>query len=149
MAECGATKSHRPTEQNMARSAVEIAEQLFKNIEAKQVDAVAALYHDDIEVWHNFSNAIQSKADNLKVLKGLTLAATQIRYEVLERHLFGNRVVQRHNLHCRLADNADIVIPACIFITVENEKITRIDEYLDTAQTARLRSPTARAAPAR
>jgi uncharacterized protein len=133
---------------SMTRSAVEIAEQLFKNIEAKNVDGVAALYRDDIQVWHNFSNGVQSKAENLKVLKGLTLAAAQIRYEVVERHQFGNRVVQRHNLHCRTASGADIVIPACIFITVRDDKITRIDEYLDTAQTAGLRTGTGRSAAA-
>jgi ketosteroid isomerase-like protein len=124
----------------MARSAVQVAEQLFKCIEAKQVDGVAALYHDDVQVWHNFDDAIQSKAENLKVLTGLTQIVAQLHYEVLERHVIGNRLVQRHNLHCRMKGNEEIVIPACIFITVANEKITRIDEYLDTAQAARLRA---------
>jgi hypothetical protein len=124
----------------MARSPVQVAEQLFKCIEAKQVDGVAALYHDDVEVWHNFDNAIQSKADNLKVLTGLTQTVAQLRYEVLERHTIGNRVVQRHNLYCRMAGDEEIVIPACIFLTIDGEKIKRIDEYLDTAQAARLRA---------
>ena len=124
----------------MARSAVQVAEQLFKCIEAKQVDGVAALYHDDVEVWHNFDNAIQQKAENLKVLAGLTQTVPQLHYEVLERHVIGNRVVQRHNLHCRMAGGDDVVIPACIFITVVDEKVKRIDEYLDTAQASRLRS---------
>ena len=124
----------------MARSAVQVAEQLFKCIESKQVDGVAALYHDDVEVWHNFDNAIQTKAENLKVLTGLTQTVAQLRYEILERHTIGNRVVQRHNLYCRLAGNEEIVIPACIFLTVEGEKIKRIDEYLDTAQASKLRS---------
>lgn len=123
----------------MART-VQIAEQLFKCIEAKQVDGVAALYDDRIEVWHNFSDAIQSKAENLKVLTGLTRTVAQLHYEVLERHVIGNRVVQRHNLHCRMEAGNEIVIPACIFITVTNDKITRIDEYLDTAQAAKLRA---------
>ena len=124
----------------MARSAVQVAEQLFKCIENKQVDGVAALYHDDVEVWHNFDNAIQTKAENLKVLAGLTQTVAQLRYEILERHTIGNRIVQRHNLYCRLAGNEEIVIPACIFLTVEDEKIKRIDEYLDTAQASKLRS---------
>lgn len=124
----------------MARSAVQVAERLFKCIEAKQVDGVAALYHDDVEVWHNFDDAIQSKPENLKVLAGLTQTVANLRYEVLERHEFGNRVVQRHNLHCRTAGGDDIVIPACIFITVAGDKIQRIDEYLDTAQAGRLRN---------
>jgi len=128
----------------MARSALQIAEQLFKCIEAKQVDGVAALYHDDVEVWHNFDNAVQSKTDNLKVLTGLTQTIPQLHYEVLERHVIGNRVIQRHNLHCRIAGDNEVVIPASIFITVVDEKIKRIDEYLDTAQASKLRPATRR-----
>src|SRR5262245_35914342 len=124
----------------MTRSAVQIAEQLFKSIENKRVDDVAALYHDDVEVWHNFDNAIQTKAENLKVLTGLTQTVAQLRYEVLERHAIGNRVIQRHNLYCRMAGNDEVVIPASIFLTIVDEKIKRIDEYLDTAQASKLRS---------
>jgi hypothetical protein len=38
-----------------------------------------------------------------------------------------------------MAGNDEVVIPACIFLTVEGEKIKRIDEYLDTAQAGKLR----------
>jgi ketosteroid isomerase-like protein len=43
-------------------------------------------------------------------------------------------VIQRHLLRCRVASGEEVVIPACIFVTVQRGKITRIDEYLDTAQ---------------
>jgi ketosteroid isomerase-like protein len=118
----------------MSNSAVDVAQQLFTQIEAKHVDGVAALYADDILVWHNFTNATQTKAENLKVLDGLTKNVAQIRYDVTERVLLGERVMQRHLLRCRVANGEEIVIPACIFVTVRDEKICRIEEYLDTAQ---------------
>jgi ketosteroid isomerase-like protein len=117
----------------------EIAAELFTNIETGRVDAVAALYHDDVEVWHNFDNAIQTKAENLRVLRGLTEALPKLRYEILERHTVGERFIQRHNLICTTAAGHDVVIPACIFITIRDGTIRRIDEYLDTAQTKPLR----------
>ncbi len=128
----------------MGTSAVEVAARLFENIEAKRVDAVAALYADDIAVWHNFSNAEQSKADNLKTLDGLARSVESLRYEVLERVLLGDRVMQRHNLRCRTSSGSEVVIPACIFITVQDGLIRRIDEYLDTGQANRLREATGR-----
>ncbi len=118
----------------MTKTAIEVAQQLFENIESKRVDGVSALYANDILVWHNFSNTTQTKAENLKVLEGLTKNVEQIRYDVTERVLLGERVMQRHLLRCRISTGEEFVIPACIFVTAEGGKITRIDEYLDTTQ---------------
>ena len=107
---------------------------MFEQIEAKRVEGVAASYADDVLVWHNFSNTTQTKPENLKVLDGLTKNVAQIRYDVTERVLLGDRVMQRHLLRCRVDGGEEVVIPACIFVTVRDGKITRIDEYLDTAQ---------------
>jgi len=122
----------------MAKTAIEVAQQLFENIEAKSVAGVSAIYADDILVWHNFSNTTQTKAENLKTLEGLTKNVAQIRYEVTERVLLGDRVMQRHLLRCRIGTGEEFVIPACIFVTARDGKITRIDEYLDTAQSSAL-----------
>ena len=118
----------------MGKTAIEVAQQLFENIEAKRVEGVSALYADDILVWHNFSNKTQTKTENLQTLDGLTRNVAQIRYDVTERVLLGDRVMQRHLLRCRISTGEEFVIPACIFVTVRDGKITRIDEYLDTAQ---------------
>ena len=118
----------------MGKTAIEVAQQLFENIEAKRVEGVSALYADDILVWHNFSNTTQTKTENLQTLDGLTRNVAQIRYDVTERVLLGDRVMQRHLLRCRISTGEEFVIPACIFVTVRDGKITRIDEYLDTAQ---------------
>lgn len=48
-----------------------LADRLFAAIEAGDVEAVAALYADDVEVWHNTSGQAQSKDENLKLLGGL------------------------------------------------------------------------------
>lgn len=128
----------------MARTAMETVDYLFKCLEAKQVAEVAALYRDDIEVWHNFSNAAMSKTDNLRILGDMAKSVAQIRYEVVERHDLGAKIVQRHTLRCKIASGAEFAIPACIFITVQDGKIRRIEEYLDSAQANLLRDATGR-----
>ena len=118
---------------------------LFAAIEGKRPQAVAELYADDVEVWHNFSNACQSKSENLAVLTGLCENVPTIRYDVIERLLLEDgRVLQRHTLRAGTGSGEEVLIPACIFLTIEAGRILRIDEYLDTAQANRLRALTGR-----
>lgn len=129
----------------MQESALDTAARLFAGIEAGRSAEVSAIYADGIEVWHNFSNRIQTKAENLRTLEGLIASAGAIRYEVIERlALDDRRVMQRHNLRVRTAQGEEFVIPACIFITVDDGRIVRIDEYLDTGQANALRRASGR-----
>jgi len=41
---------------------------------------------------------------------------------------------RRRFAECRVANGEEVAIPACIFVSVRDGRITRIDEYLDTAQ---------------
>lgn len=128
----------------MSRNAIDTAAALFTAIESKDVDAVRALYADDIQVWHNFSNATQDKAANLETLAGLCRNVPEIHYDVTERlALADGRVLQRHVLRCRTG-HREVLIPACIFITVDDGYIVAIHEYLDTAQANELRAATGR-----
>lgn len=128
----------------MSASALDVVARFFEHLEAKRVDEVAALYAEDVGVWHNFSNATQSKAENLEVLKGLTASVDALRYEIVERlALDDGRVLQRHRLCCR-ADDEEVVIPACMMITVRDGRIALIEEYLDSGQANALRAASGR-----
>lgn len=129
----------------MTRNPVDTAAALFAAIESGQPASVAALYADDVAVWHNFSNRTQDKTENLRTLEGLIGSAAAIRYEVIERRLLDpDRVLQRHNLVVTTRNGATFVIPACIFVTVQDGRIVRIDEYLDTGQANALRQASGR-----
>ena len=118
---------------------------LFAAIESKNPKAVADLYAEDIEVWHNFSNACQSKQENLVVLTGLCENVPEVHYDVIERQeLPDGRIMQRHTLRASTGSGEEVLIPACIFVGVRDGRIVRIDEYLDTAQANRLRTLTGR-----
>ncbi len=131
----------------MEKTLLEVAGSLFDCIEAGDAAGVDALYSEDVEVWHNFSNVAQTKAENLATLTGLIASVDEIRYEVTERlALDSERVVQRHDLCCTTRDGAAFTIPACIFITVRDGRIVRIDEYLDSAQANALRTASGREA---
>lgn len=144
-------KNNKESKKNGKKSATKrpgrlaTAAALFAAIESKNPDAVAALYADDVQVWHNFSNACQDKPTNLAVLTGLCQNVPEIHYDVVERLLLDDgRVMQRHVLRARVDSGDEILIPACMFITAARGKITRIEEYLDTGQANRLRQATGR-----
>ncbi|MCB1646538.1 MAG: nuclear transport factor 2 family protein [Pseudomonadales bacterium] len=115
-----------------------LIDKFFTAIENKDTDTVADIYGADAKIWHNFTNRIQSKAENLKTLQGLCDQVPELHYDIIERHqLSASRVVQRHILRAVSAAE-EVCIPACIFIEVADNKIIQIEEYLDTGQTKKL-----------
>ena len=48
--------------------ALDVADRFFSAIEAGDIETVRALYHPDVEVWHNTDRAVQGRDANLVVL---------------------------------------------------------------------------------
>jgi ketosteroid isomerase-like protein len=113
--------------------AAEVADKFFRAIETSDLDALQQIYHDELEVWHNFTGIKQSKADNIASLAMMSVLRS-IKYEVQERITSGNRVAQRHRLCIETMAGMSFDLPVAIFITVRDGKIARIDEYFDSAQ---------------
>ncbi|MGE0044512.1 MAG: nuclear transport factor 2 family protein [Hyphomonadaceae bacterium] len=110
-----------------------VIESFFAAIQAGDADAVAALYHDDLAVWHSNDGKTQNKTENLRTLKAMMRVAVP-RYEIAERFALGDRVAQRHTLHLAAREGAkSAACDAAIFFTVRDGKIARIDEYIDSA----------------
>ncbi|MDX2166422.1 MAG: nuclear transport factor 2 family protein [Deltaproteobacteria bacterium] len=109
-----------------------IAERLFAAITAGDVAAVRALYAPDAQIWHNTDGAVQSAEENLAVLQWVTTHIAQLRYEDVRRAATADGFVQQHVLRGTVGAVA-IAIPACIVTTIQGGRITRLDEYLDSA----------------
>ncbi|MEY2420575.1 MAG: hypothetical protein QOI95_642 [Acidimicrobiaceae bacterium] len=112
----------------------ELASRMVTAIEGGDVDAVAALYADDAVIWHNFDRIEQSRDLNLVVLAWMTHNVDGLRYEEIQRHHFDGGFVQQHVLRGTTKTGAELEVPSCLIVHVDGGHITRIDEYLDTAQ---------------
>ena len=125
-----------------AKESLEVAELLFKAIERGDVDSIKkTIYATDAKIWHNFDDKEQSVNENLATLKWAVENIIGISYKEVRRQSTPTGFVQQHVLRGKLKDSGEhISIPACIVCTVENGLITRLDEYLDSAQIARLRN---------
>lgn len=120
-------------------SAEKTATEFFSAVESGDIDALRRIYDDNVEIWHSFSGATQSKDASIEML-GAVCSTGSLKYEVLERHTVGERFIQRHNVHLTTESGATFVIPAAVFITVQSDRITAIAEYVDSAQAGQVLS---------
>ena len=120
----------------MDASALDVAERLFTAIGHGDIDAVRACYADEIVVWHNNDGLEQTRDQHLRTLAWVIKNVSDRRYEEIRRQLTPTGFVQQHVLRGTAPNGKLLEVPACIVFTVVDGKITRLDEYLDSAQTA-------------
>lgn len=119
-----------------------LADRFFGAIEAGDIEALRQLYAEDATVWHNFDQVDQSVDDNLQVLAWMHRTIDGLRYTEVERIVLDDGFVQQHVL-TGAAPGGMLDIPAMMRVTVSDGTVTRIEEYLDTAQLTPLRQASA------
>ena len=117
---------------------LQIGERLMAAIMAGNVDAVRQIYSPDAVIWHNNDNVTQSVDENLAVLGWVVKHIANLRYENVRRQRTESGFVQQHVLRGTAPNGKPLEVPACLVCTVVDGRITRLDEYLDTAHLAPL-----------
>ncbi len=113
---------------------LEVAERLFAAITRADIAGVRDVYAPNCVIWHNHDSAEQNVETNLKVLGWVTKNVKDLRYEEIRRQETPTGFVQQHVLRGIAPSGTAVAIPACIVCRVENGRITRLDEYIDSAQ---------------
>jgi ketosteroid isomerase-like protein len=114
---------------------------LFKAIEGGDVAAIRDIYAPDVKIWHNNDGATQTVEQNLAVLGWVVANISEVTYTEIRRQATPTGFVQQHVTRGRVkASGRELRLPACIICDVEHGKITRLDEYFDSAHTAVLTS---------
>jgi ketosteroid isomerase-like protein len=101
-------------------------------------NALRELYSPDIVIWHNTDQIEQSLEDNLK-------SAAWFARRLPDKHVDDVRLLttprgylEQYVIRGTAADGTKVEIPACLIVTIDGGKITRLEEYLDTAHVAPL-----------
>jgi ketosteroid isomerase-like protein len=115
-----------------------LADRFFAAIAAGDIEALEACYADDAVIWHNFDQAEQTRAENLRTLGWVTRNVADLRYEEVRRIPFDGGFVQQHVLRGTTPSGADLEVPAMLRIDVRDGLVRRVEEYLDTAHVAEL-----------
>ena len=112
----------------------------FAALEAGDIDAVRAIYAPDALIWHNDDLVEQPVEDNLKVLAALHKVVSGLRYEIIRRVPADDGVIQQHVLRGTLPGGQDVALHAAMYLQVRDGRVTRIEEYLDSAMRSSIRA---------
>jgi ketosteroid isomerase-like protein len=119
---------------------LDAADRLFKAIERGDIAVIREIYAPDAIIWHNSDGATQTVDENLAVLGWVVANISDIAYTEIRRHPTPTGFVQQHVMRGRVKSSGkELRLPACIICIVEHGRITRLDEYLDSAHVAVLR----------
>lgn len=117
----------------------ELADRFFAAVSAGDATALTGLYAPDARIWHNDDGTEQTVAENLRVLRWLSRTVENLRYEDIRRYVLPDGFAQQHILRGHLPGHGALEVPASLFVQVRDGRITRIDEYVDSAATRPLR----------
>ncbi|MCR5881154.1 nuclear transport factor 2 family protein [Phenylobacterium sp. J367] len=117
-----------------------LAKHFFDCVEKGDVDGLVACYAPDAEIWHNTDGLVQGPEDNRKGLQGMTKRISDRVYDERRVYVYPEGFTHQHVLRgTRTHDGARLALDACIVCRVKDGKITRLDEYFDSAQVAEFR----------
>ena len=114
------------------------ADRFIAALEGGDTEAVRAFYAPDATVWHNNDDRDQDVDRNLRSLDWFARKLPNRRYRVTNREALKDGFLQQHVLEAVLPDGAPWRLLACVVIRMKDGKITRLEEYLDSAQTTAL-----------
>ena len=117
---------------------LDLAERFLGAIQAGDIDTVRACYAPDAKLWHNTDNIEQTVDQNLRVLGWFARKLPDRNYRVLRREALKDGFMQQHVLEATLPNGTPWKMSACVVVKMENGLITRLDEYLDSAEAAAL-----------
>lgn len=117
-----------------------MAKQFFDAIEQGDIETMQNSFTPDAEIWHNTDELIVSPAQTAETLTGLVARIKDRRYADRRLTVYPGGFVQQHVLTGKRAhDDVEVRLPCAIICKVENGKITRLDEYFDSAHVATFR----------
>src|SRR3546814_4109535 len=106
-------------------------------IEAGDIETMQGSVTPDAEIWHNTDGLIDTPAQTAQTLTGMVARIKDREYAERRLTTFPGGFVQQHVLKGkRVHDDAEVRLPCAIICKVEGGKITRLDEYFDSAHVA-------------
>lgn len=115
-----------------------VFEALIQAIEANDVEAVRSGFSDDAIIWHNTSQVEQNRDEIVSVVQGLHANFTDVVYDINQVLETSEGAVGQIVLRATAADGERIAMHAAMIMAIDDfGRVTRADEYLDSAASVR------------
>ena len=106
----------------------------FDAIEARDVDTIASLYHDDLQFWFNATDKTSTKAENLAALSAGYSRHASRHYNDRIVHTFPGGFVMQYTVNITQHDGKTSALFPALVALCEGGQILRIDEYIDSGK---------------
>jgi len=117
----------------------DICKRFFDTVERGDIEGLGQLYAADAKIWHNTDDHAQTREENLATLKGGLSRFKSRHYADRKVQIFEGGFVQQHRLKAVRHDGSNAELIAVCICQVTNGKISRLDEYFDSAAVAKFR----------
>ncbi len=120
-------------------NALNVADRFTKILASRDAQALNDIYSDDVVIWHNTTNANQSKEENISLMKNIFTLLSEFGYHDITRLPTPEGFVQYHTAKLIFKDGTPVGDAyACIVVTVKNDRISELHEFLDASQQKKL-----------
>lgn len=109
-----------------------LAARLFDALARGDKQAIIDCCAPDLRVWHSFDGIELDFGETMAALDWFFRALPERRYERVSRYAFAEGFVQQHVITGTLANSLQLEWPACAICRVDDGRILRIDEYMDS-----------------
>jgi ketosteroid isomerase-like protein len=116
-------------------------EEQIRRVAARHTQAMAArdfaeieqVYAPDATIWHNTDRRTLNVADHVASYARNTSAIARIEYADVRLSVFSGGYLQQHVITAHLRDGRSFEIACCVVARVRDDRIVRLEEYLDSA----------------
>ena len=121
----------------MAENVLAVADKFFDAVASGDLDMVANIYAPDAVIWHNTDNTVKGPEVNIATLRWLADNVEDFRYEGTRQIEIPGGFLRQHVCHGRVKGTGQqLTVPIAVVAQVKNGRITKLEEYFDSAQGA-------------
>jgi ketosteroid isomerase-like protein len=121
------------------QATLELAKSLLDSVERGDVETMTTFFAPGATIWHNFDEVDGTVEQTAGFLRAVLTKVTRVRYEERRCSVTQSGFVHQHLFTAqRNDDGVRVRIPACLIASIEDGKITRVEEYMDSAHLAEL-----------
>jgi len=113
-----------------------LAKRFFDAVEAGDLDAVGSIYAPDAIIWHNNGQRTETRDQNLATMRKFIAFAPTRHYKERKVTAFDGGFLHQHIIVADATTGEKIELAACVVCAIEDGKIKRLDEYIDSAPIA-------------
>lgn len=109
------------------------ARRFFDAVAGGDLETVRSLYAPNAVIWTAQDPNERGPEENLAVLGWIKSNVRDFRYEDVRCQATPTGFVEQHTTCGRMPGGKEFRFPACLVVRVEGGRITRLEEYFDTA----------------